>query len=510
MAPLMRALRILMVTVAVCGAGARARAGGLALESNAGPRDKASASLLRPIFEELARRGYRSGYPDVGKPLEGAVSRPSRSEQGLPADFPARVEQGYRLWLAGDFQGALAALTPLVQQARANAADVVGAAKVAAALLKAHVGIAMCHHRLGDDTAAWAAMAEIVRSFEAEVTKGQFGSEAYALYQQVKKEARAAAPGSLNVRLTDEVGVVFLNERFAKAGSGLRTDLVPGTYRVMAQLGPDFGRVYEVEIKAGGTAEVALDPKLERSLVTSPDWTGFTFRDRGEREQYEVERAAAVGVAVNEIGVVLVGTDQRKGRAIAYAALVNSSTGKEVRRASVVVDTLPPASRLHALARFVVGDSSAVDGLEVHKVNARPRQPSGAAAAEEEPSRWTGRRKVAAGVAVAGLGAAVAGFVFARQAQGFEDDAYALCPSSQQGCAESDRAEALLDRGHTRSLLSGVSYGVAAAAVVGAAVLWLTGAPSDEDSSEVARVRPRVGPGSMGGAVAGVELWGRF
>ena len=493
-----------------------ARAGGLALESNAGPRDKATASALRPLFEELARRGYRSGYAQVGKPFEAAVSRPSRLGAGLPADFVARVNQAYQLWLGGDFKGGLAALRPLVQQAHANAADLVGNPAITAALLKAHVGLAMCHHRLGDDTAAWAAMAEVVRGFDAEVTKGQFGSEAFTLYQQVKKEARAAAPGSLTIHVMDQASVVYLNERFAKAGNVTRTDLIPGRYRVMAQLGPDFGRVYEVEIKAGASAELRLNPTVERTYVTGPEWTGLGFRDRVEREQYEVEFAAELGAAANEIGVVLVGTDQRKSRQIAYAALVNSSTGKEIRRASVVIDTLPPASRLHALARFVVGDTAPMEGLEVHKVVERaPLASAGRAGAASQlavrgpaPSPWTRRRKVALGVAAFGVGAAVAGVVFGRQAQGFEDDAFKLCPDPQAGCTDSDKAETLLDRGHTRSVLSGTSYAVAAAAAVGAAVLWFTGAP-DEEESGVARLTPHLEAGPRG-AFAGLALSGRF
>jgi hypothetical protein len=483
----------------------KARAGGVAVESVAGERAKATAAVLAPIFEELGKRGYGSGYASVGKGFEKS-SRASRVQGGLPSDFVERVDRAYRLWITGKFPEGLAALRPLVAEAHQNPASVIANPAFGNAVFKAHVGIAMCHHRLGDDTAAWAAMAELLRSFDTEVSKGQYGAEAFALYQQVKKEARAKATGGLTVRAADSTAAIYVNERFAKVGEVSRADLVPGTYRVVAQLGPEFGRAYDVEVKAGARAELVVDPAFERAVVTSEAWTGFAFRDRSEREQREGEVATRFATALGELGVIVVGVDVYKERAVAYGALFNASSGKEIRRASVVIDTVPPPARLQALARFLVGDPTPLDGVEVHKLVARPRpQPGGATLVVAEappPSTFTRRRKLALGLGGLGVAGLAAGALMTVQAYGFQSDAEDLCTKGVP-CEDQPAAQRLTDRAEARSRLSFIGYGLGAAALIGAGYLWFTGAPSDEENR--ASIAPQLAPG-----YAGLDLIGRF
>ena len=85
------------------------------------------------------------------------------------------------------------------------------------------------------------------------------------------------------------------------------------------------------------------------------------------------------------------------------------------------------------------------------------------------------------------------GLLLGLQAKGFEDDAAALCPGVM--CENAAEANALVDKAEQRALFANVAYGVGAAALVGAAVLWFTGAP-DEAPAEHAVV-PRVGPDSV-------------
>jgi hypothetical protein len=475
------------------------------LESVAGARGESSASVLTPVFEELKRRGYRSGYEGIGRAFDGSVSRPSQNAGEVPADLAGKIDEAYRLWIAGKFAAGVTALQALIDVAHRNPAVVIANPKVSAALFKAEVGVAMCHHRLGNDTEAWAAMADLLRSYDLEVTKGQYGAEAFGLYQQVKKEAKPTATGGLTVRSLDPTAAIYVNERFAKIGEYSRADLIPGTYRVVAQLGPDYGRAYVVEVKAGSRAEVVVDPGFERTVVTSPSWTGLRFRDRSDRELREVEVAAKFGAAVGELGVVVVGIDTRKERAIAYGALINSSTGKEIRRASVVIDSVPPPERLRALARFLVGEPTSLEGVEVHKVAERRRTTAGVAAVAEPPPHrvWSPRRKLAVGASALAIGGVAAGVVFTLQAKGFREDADKLCPNVGQACTESARAEVLSDKSNKRSRYAIASYVAGGAFLVGAAALWFTGAPSP-DADQAALV-PQLGPG-----YAGLDLIGRF
>lgn len=101
-------------------------------------------------------------------------------------------------------------------------------------------------------------------------------------------------------------------------------------------------------------------------------------------------------------------------------------------------------------------------------------------------TRWTAKRKIAVGLAVAGVAALGAGTIFAVQNRNYKDDAEKLCPSTP--CANADMANTLSDRAGTRATLANVSFGVGAGFMAGAVVLWLVGAPSSIDSAEAAFV----------------------
>lgn len=112
------------------------------------------------------------------------------------------------------------------------------------------------------------------------------------------------------------------------------------------------------------------------------------------------------------------------------------------------------------------------------------------------PSAFTGKRKLALGLAGAGVVAIGAGVALGLSAKGLEDDAFALCPDGEGApCANAAEANALADRGDSRAMLANVAFGVGGVAIVGAAVLWFTGKPAARDG---VAVTPRIGPRSAG------------
>ena len=117
---------------------------------------------------------------------------------------------------------------------------------------------------------------------------------------------------------------------------------------------------------------------------------------------------------------------------------------------------------------------------------------------------FTTRRKIALGVAGAGVIGVVTGVVFGVSAKHDQDDAYKLCPTAATPCAQADQANALLKSGRSRALEANVAFGIGAAVAIGAGVLWFTGAPDRENPRRVSVV-PSVAPGE-----AGVALIGRF
>ena len=111
------------------------------------------------------------------------------------------------------------------------------------------------------------------------------------------------------------------------------------------------------------------------------------------------------------------------------------------------------------------------------------------------PSMFTGKRKIALGLAGVGVAAIGAGIGLGLSAKGLEDDALALCPDPATPCADAAEAQDLADQGASRALVANIAYGVGGAAIVGAAVLWFTGAPP---KAETVAIAPRLGRGFTG------------
>jgi len=120
---------------------------------------------------------------------------------------------------------------------------------------------------------------------------------------------------------------------------------------------------------------------------------------------------------------------------------------------------------------------------------------------DAERSSFTGRRKIALGVGAVSLVAVGAGIALGVQAKSLEDDAFMLCESSP--CPDAAEANSLGDRAERRALYANISFGVAAIAAAGAAVLWFTGAAEDHPS--MTAVAPVVTP-----SFAGVDVAVRF
>lgn len=125
-----------------------------------------------------------------------------------------------------------------------------------------------------------------------------------------------------------------------------------------------------------------------------------------------------------------------------------------------------------------------------------------ASTAVAEGGLFTPRRKIALGVGIVGAASFFGGVALGLSSSSLEDDSYALCPRPDS-CARADEANDLHDRAADRATYANIAYGVAGAALVGAAVLWFTGAPEKEPRVSV---KPSFGSANQ----AGVDLSVRF
>jgi hypothetical protein len=396
--------------------------GGIILESYTGAKPADASRLVAPILEELALHKYQSG--DTVAHRFDAVARPAITT-GLPADFAAQVERGYKAWIAGKFDQTVSILAPLVEAAHANPGAFADDTAARDAMPRALIALALAHQRSGDPGAAKATLAELVRAFpDATVTRANYGPEAAQLFTQVQHDVGATGKGKLAITAGDPNAQIFVDEHAVAAGT-TAIDVAPGEYRVFAKLGKRLSRSHRVVVRANDIATVTIDAGLDVSMHTG-SYVGLEIGTAAEREAHEGPYAVTVAKAIGADSVIVVGVDQVRGRTSVVASLVSMQTGRDIRRASVAVDPDPSNERLRALARFVAGEEpdpnievllpargtptaasaakTSADGTMITSDKPAPAPVPAPVVASEGPHTWGGWKYVATGAAVAGLG----------------------------------------------------------------------------------------------------------
>jgi hypothetical protein len=404
-------LRNLLLLVSLL-LGSSATAGGIVLESYTGERPADASRLLGPVLDELSRRDYATGET-VARAYEAQVSQPAVRPGGVPADFAAQVDRGFKAWVSGRFDEAVKVLVPLVETAHANTGVIARDPSLRDPLLKAQIALALAYLRIGDLPAMRTTFGAIIRSFpDAQISRATYGPDAHQAFDQVRRDVQAAGRGKLIVKLADESGVVFVDETYRAVGS-TSLDLPPGEYRVIVMMHKQPSRNHRVTVRANAEASIDIDAKLDQAVRTT-GYTGFAFETQGEREAHEARFAQHFARAIGASAVAVVGIADVRGRAAVVGSLVSLQSGREIRRASIAVEPDPSRDKLRALARFLAGDDPA-PGLDVQFTSgADDRRAADGAASQRSrrddggsDRRWGGWRWLTAGLAVGGLGTGV-------------------------------------------------------------------------------------------------------
>lgn len=387
-----------------------ARGGGIVLESYTGERPADAARLLEPVLEELSQREYAAG-DTVARSYEAHASRAAVTPGGLPSDFAAQVDRGFKAWIGGRFDEAIKVLVPLVETAQANPGAFAQNPALRDPMQKALIALALAQQRIGDLSAMKATMSELLRSFpEAQVARATYGPDAHQAFEQVRREVVAAGKGTLTVK-TDDSAVVFIDEAYRAVGS-TSVELSPGEYRVVVMLNKQPSRNHRVAVRANGEATVEIDARLDQALRTT-GYTGLLFATQADRDAHEAAYAQQFAKTVGASAVAVVGIDEVRGRPAVVGSLVSLESGREIRRASIPVEPDPSRDKLRALARFLAGDDPAPwldvqfsggpdDGL------ARGGDHGGATPSDaRQGGRWGGWRFLTGGLAVAGIATGV-------------------------------------------------------------------------------------------------------
>jgi hypothetical protein len=349
---------ILLAALAAPLAAADAAAEPIVLESYGGPRPDDADRLLAPVMSELARAGFPA-IAEVEQQIDARLSRPAGNlDDARAADAVRSIEAGYKKFRAGDFGGAVADLERGLTPLRAAPGAVAGKDDRRDVVMRGLLGVALSQRRLGRQTEATSAMAELIRSFpDREISYKDYGPEPREFFQKVKGELAREGNGAIAVDVDDDRAVVYVNERFVGVGDQTAADLPPGRYRVLDQQADAFGRVHEVEVEAGRTATVNVSWPLDSALGAG---AALVFPDEGARADNEARHAVRVSRALGAQSVVVLGIRDNRGRRSVVGAVYSADSTRPLRSGAVAVEpVVPEAERLAALARLLAGDEAA-------------------------------------------------------------------------------------------------------------------------------------------------------
>lgn len=395
-----RTVRVILVAVAVTSlAQARASAEPIVLESYAGARPDDADKLLAPVVAELGKAGFPA-RGDVERMIETHLSRAAPPlDDARAGDAVRAIEAGYKKFVAGEFDGAITDIQRGLDALRAAPGAVAGKNERRAAVMRGLLGLALSHRRLGHQSEATTAMAELVRSFpDREVSYKDYGPEPRDFFQKVQGELAREGQGSLAVDVDDDRTVVFINERYAGVGDVTVKDLYAGRYRVFLQQGEQIGRVHEVEVEPGRTASMNVSWQLDAALRAG---AALVFADEAARQDGEARQAVRIARAVGAPTVVVLGIRDNRGRRSVVGAVYSADSSRPLRSGAVAVEpVVPEPERLEALARLLAGDEAAAD-LVAPLAETHPTGEDDRATAGERPFRvW---KWVALGGGVAAL-----------------------------------------------------------------------------------------------------------
>ena len=341
-------------------AASEAAADPIVMESYGGPRPEDADRLLAPVMAELSRAGFPA-IADVERRIDGRLSRSAGAmDDARAADAVRTIEAGYKKFLGGDFDAAVSEIERGLQPLRAAPGAVAGKNDRRHAVMRGLLGLALSHRRLGRQTEATSAMAELVRSFpDREISYKDYGPEPRDFFQKVQGELAREGKGELAVDVDDDKAVVFVNERYAGVGDVTVKDLYAGRYRVFLQQGDELGRVHEVDVEAGRTATVTVSWQLDAALRAG---ARLVFADEAARQEREARHAVGVARTLGAPSVVVLGIRDNRGRRSVVGAVYSADSMRPLRSGAVAVEPVVPApERLAALARLLAGDEAAAD-----------------------------------------------------------------------------------------------------------------------------------------------------
>ena len=218
--------------------GSRAAWAGMVVIASEGEVPVAAVPTLQALSNTLDGLGLSAQPASIAIALGQAEPLPAVVDATLTVkDLFAQIENGYRLWLRGEFAEAEAQLSAAMAAIARNPGTVVADAAFRAA--------------------------------EQPVTSAQFGPEADQFYQQVRRKLDSTPRGRLIVDVTRSNAQIFINEQGRAKGAAFSSDVLPGLYRIMVQVAGEARR-YVVVIKGDAETRLSIDWNASQYVYSTP------------------------------------------------------------------------------------------------------------------------------------------------------------------------------------------------------------------------------------------------
>jgi hypothetical protein len=341
--------------------------------------------------------------------------------------------------------------------------------------------------------------------------------------QKIVNNLRVVQSTSLEITVANGQAAIYLDSKtqgvFCTAAPSCNKPILPGDYKVIAERSGFERWTGRITVESDKTAKLAV------TLIEKPSLLTIRVAQAGAHIAVDgatYDAPTTVGAGHHRVVVSLQGhveaqleATAHEGKPVELNVALTPLVPIQVKPpgATLLLDDKPVAIQdggipipqgRHALVaraqgfhdrRIEIPGERASD----YRLSVELAPVTLAVAPTVAEGRFTVRRKIALAVGGIGAVAAVGGVVLGLQARQLDRDTYALCPSPTSPCPKALEANDLNRRARSRAMEANIAYGVAGAAVITAAVLWLTGAPE----SRIA-VTPRLG------AVAGLDFAGKF
>ena len=342
--------RSLVVALVVAICTPRAARAAVVIESYEAERPAEASEIMAVLLAELAATGAWATPSLVKTALvhrpRSAISEPSITGAALTDD----MELGVKSYLHAEFGNATVQLGAALARVHANPGVVVGNDKTKSAVLRALVALALSHAKLGDPTRSVEAMTDYVRSTREPVTRNMFGPAGEQLYNEVRKALDPVKRGNLVVNVTEPDAQIFVNELGTGRGSTYAADLLPGSYRVVVQVGRTARR-YDAIVRPDAAMSLEIDWAFDTALDVSDDWVGFAHANAGAVSENVRRLSRRMG---NERTLIVLGLRRERDHvAVIGSHYDDATTGHVERSGEVRVNGPGDRGPLRALARFL-------------------------------------------------------------------------------------------------------------------------------------------------------------